>query len=77
MEQHFNQPPYHLDQVKRLAYDAEFSASNEWVRSRYFPQRAELFPRGASMPDVQPHELPTEEWDRISGLIGSLFKGAE
>lgn len=76
METHFSQPPYRLSHEMRVSYDAAFAASNEWVRERYFPERAELFPGGGQKEAGQVDDLPGEEWDRLCGWVRERLRGA-
>ena len=72
-ERHFSDGvPVRPDLQWVEAYEAAFSASNEWVRSRYFPQRERLFPQsqGAS---VAQESLPEAELDTIAGLIADIW----
>lgn len=43
LEKYFSDEKYILSDDLYLAYEQEFQESNEWVRSRFFPERGRLF----------------------------------
>jgi hypothetical protein len=76
LEAQFSHPPYRLSKDLQERYDAEYAVSNEWVRSRYFPERAELFPRGGQNEAGQVDDLPGGEWESMCEMIREHLREA-
>lgn len=54
------------------AYQDAFAESNEWVRTRFFPQRQRLFSHSRAKAPGQ-ESLPEAEIDAIAGLIADVW----
>lgn len=77
LEAQFSYPPYRLPKNLRERYDAEYAVSNEWVRARYFPERAELFSRGELHEAEPADEPPSGEWESMCEMIRVRLREAE
>jgi hypothetical protein len=73
-ERYFGQgPKYVPDAALVQSYRTTFAASNEWVRSMFFPERESLFtPR--DYPPAQEMGLAAEDLEQIADLITALWK---
>ena len=53
-------------------YDEAFATSNEWVRNRFFQDRASLFPRRPPPKETLLH-VSENEMDRLAGFVVALW----
>lgn len=73
-EKHFNAGPPYIPEMSLVeAYEQAMSDSNEWVRERFFPERATLFPR-RNPENIGPNAPVDPELDKVADLIVDIWK---
>ncbi|MFZ1386159.1 MAG: hypothetical protein WBP46_01455 [Thiolinea sp.] len=71
-DKYFSDEKYILSNDLYLAYEQEFQESNEWVRSKFFPERSRLF-RLRKRPNLDTSELNSTQLDKLANLLSDIW----
>lgn len=70
---HFKEgPSYCMPEELFWQYETEFEEGNEWVRAKYFPEKARLFPE-ASYPNKANIDLAQTDLDNVANLLTNMW----
>ena len=73
VERHLTGPKFQMPPEQVARYDKAFRDSDEWVREKYFPHKAQLFSYDLPPPQPNDDRLDDESLQELVNMIGAIW----